>query len=181
MVEGCRLPTRKNSSRWFWPHNKAQASGGAADCNTRALLASALGRCAWRCADPGLVLELLQNTNLKFVGRRVKNDLDFLFQDFGHNLVGSVTWVDLNDLANEKPINQREWSLAGLAETFVGLKLKKDLATSNWELALTPDMVRYASSDAGIAVEIYDRLCPLPAAKLSQWPSNRSHNYQSQL
>ena len=119
---------------------------------------------------PHQVLELLHSESLVFVGVKIKQDLKYLEEDYKCSLVSSVKWQDLSQLANEKPgLLKRSWGLESLAMTFVGVKLEKsDTATSNWEAgALSPDQIKYAAADVGIAIDIKARLSPVQPNNLA--------------
>ncbi len=100
---------------------------------------------------PKLLRDILENPYLLKVGLGIHNDAERLYNDFGIECQGLA---DIADLPIHKQCQPK--GLAGLAAIFMGIKIDKKLALSNWESArLSAEQIRYAAADAFLSRELY--------------------------
>lgn len=100
---------------------------------------------------PKLLRDILENPYLLKVGLGIHNDAERLYHDFGIECQGLA---DIADLPIHKQCQPK--GLAGLAAIFMGIKIDKKLALSNWESArLSAEQIRYAAADAFLSRELY--------------------------
>jgi len=100
---------------------------------------------------PLLLRQLLENPHLLKVGLGVKRDAERLLADFGVQCQGCA---DIDELPLHKRC--RPGSLAALAAIFMGIRISKREATSNWEAPrLSASQIRYAAADAYLSRELY--------------------------
>lgn len=100
---------------------------------------------------PKILADILRNPYLLKVGLNVKQDAKRLYNDFGIECQGCA---DIGDLPIHRLCQPK--GLAGLAALFMGIKVSKKEATSNWEASrLSANQIRYAAADAFLSRELY--------------------------
>jgi hypothetical protein len=100
---------------------------------------------------PAKLRELLENPSIRKSGLGVRGDAERLQNDFGVQVQGCLEIQEL-------PLYSRCFpkSMVALAAMFLGIRISKTQATSNWENArLTHHQIRYAATDAYLSRELY--------------------------
>ncbi|XP_054273426.1 exonuclease 3'-5' domain-containing protein 2-like isoform X2 [Macrosteles quadrilineatus] len=100
--------------------------------------------------------ELLEDRTILKVGVAVIADARYLYADYG---VKCVSCLDLRHLAKQVDVDPK--GLSRLAQDLLGVKLDKDwrVSCSDWEAeSLTARQIEYASADACVAVDIFNKL-----------------------
>ena len=100
------------------------------------------------------LIAILQNEQIKKVGADVKNDISGLSKLRHFTPRG---FIDLQSIVGEYGIEDK--SLRKISGIVLGKKVSKAQRLSNWEAKqLTPQQQMYAATDAGVCIEIYNRL-----------------------
>lgn len=104
---------------------------------------------------PLLIYKIFENPKIKKIGIAVIQDMKELsdqFQPFSHKSV-----IDLNILC--KSLGFENIGARNLTAILLGFRISKRQQTSNWEAEiLTENQIRYAATDAWVALEIYLKL-----------------------
>lgn len=101
---------------------------------------------------------LLEDETLKKVGVGIEGDQWKILSDFDIRL---KSFVELNDLANQKLKCKERWSLNGLIKHLFQKKILKEdsVRCSNWDqFPLSDDQKLYAATDAYVGLLIYQKL-----------------------
>lgn len=100
---------------------------------------------------PTLLKQILENPHILKVGLGVKQDAERLFNDFRIECQGCSDIRDLPLYRRCKPA-----SMAALAAMFLGIRISKKEAVSDWESPrLSANQIRYAAADAYLSRELY--------------------------
>jgi len=100
---------------------------------------------------PILLKQILENPFILKVGLGVIQDAERLFNDFQIKCQGCLDIRDLPLYKRCKPA-----SMAALAAMFLGIRISKKEAVSDWEAPrLSASQIRYAAADAYLSRELY--------------------------
>ena len=101
---------------------------------------------------------LLENDQIKKVGRQISGDFKKLDNDFDVESAGSI---DIAGLARSKGvINDQRISLKNLCAQVLNLNLPKPdaIRISDWDRQLSEDHIKYAALDAVVGLKIFETL-----------------------
>jgi hypothetical protein len=110
----------------------------------------------------------LTSKNARFIGVRVKNDIDLVGKDFFdlNNLSNDVHFVDLSVFARDRDMVPRgNASMKDLVQSVLGETLDKSesIRCSKWsKKELSDEQKNYAVLDVVKPLEVYEKLLPMP-------------------
>ena len=105
---------------------------------------------------PKLLKRILKDTKITKVGSGIENDGFKLERDRGLVLEGLA---DIQLMAKANYPSMLKTGLQALADRFLGIKLDKTAAFSDWEMFPLQDrQIEYAALDAWVALKIFNEM-----------------------
>jgi hypothetical protein len=116
---------------------------------------------------PEGLLKLFQDESILYVGKRVKNDIENVGDDFNiRPITDKMTFVDLATMAKDRSvISDRRTGLRDLVRIILKQKMSKipEVRCSKWtKIQLSAEQQEYAALDAVKSVEVYSALLEWP-------------------